>query len=88
MQLDLGGLLDRQIGRFLAPKNSASIIAGLAVRIRRARSVTQQTSGCDELWIVMDRWHRVVDRQCGELFALAREKWLAARPGRREAADA
>jgi len=68
----------RQIGRFVALENAAGIVAGQSVNIRNGRSIARQTSGRRELAPVVDRGHRVVERQRGELFHLASQKWIAA----------
>ena len=52
VQLDFGGLLDRQVGGLVALENPAGIDAGQAICVRNVRSVAQQTSGRGELAIV------------------------------------
>ena len=42
----------------------------------KVRSVAHQTSGRSEIAILIDRWHRVAERERGKLFALAGEKWI------------
>jgi hypothetical protein len=44
-QLDLGGLLDRQIGRLLSVENAAGIDARKAVGVREASSVAGEALG-------------------------------------------
>ena len=44
-QLDFGGLLDGQIGRFLALENSARVEANQTVTVPIAASVAHQASG-------------------------------------------
>ena len=78
VQLDFGDLLDRQVGRLFALENPAGIDAGQAVCVRNVRSVAQQTSGRGELAPLVDRRHRVAERQRGELFAPAREECIGA----------
>ena len=73
-QLDLGGLLDRQVGGLLALENAARIVAGPAVRVGIAAAVAHQAACSDELAILEDRRHRVSERQRAELFALAVEE--------------
>src|SRR5262249_45182923 len=68
-QLDFGGLLDRQLGRFLALENFSSVDADQTVIVRLARSVAQQATSRGEAAILEDRGNRVADRQRGELFA-------------------
>ena len=78
VQLDFSGLLHWQVGGLVALENPAGIVAGQAVCLRRVSSVAQQTSGHGKLTILVDRWHRVAERQRGELFAPAREERIAA----------
>src|SRR5438477_336733 len=63
VELDLCGLQDRQIGWFFALENSAGVAAGQAVAIRNVASVTHQATGGDERSILIDRRHRMADRQ-------------------------
>src|SRR5262245_63297209 len=72
-QLHLRGLLDRQISRLFAFENSSGVNADLSIVIRLTGSVAQQAAGRGERAILMDRGHRVAERQCGELFASGRE---------------
>ena len=60
-QLDLGRLLDRQVGGLLALENPAGVDAGLTVRIRKAGSVAHQAASRGELAKLVDRGHRVAD---------------------------
>src|SRR4029450_9813875 len=53
-QLELGRLRDRKVGWLFALENSASINAGLAPGIGPARSVTHQTTNCNELARLID----------------------------------
>src|SRR5262249_49085366 len=68
-QLHLRGLLDRQISRLFAFENSSGVNADLTIVIRLTGSVAQQAAGRGERAILMDRGHRVAERQCSELFA-------------------
>ena len=77
-QLELGGLLDRQVGGLLALENSAGVDAGLTVRVGDAAAVAHQAAGRDKLATLIDRGHRVAERQCGELFAAASEECIGA----------
>ena len=52
--------------------------AGLVIRIGKTGSVAHQAASRDELAILVDRGHRVAERQCGELFASAGEQWITA----------
>ena len=69
-QLDVRGLLHRQIGRFLAFEYPTGIDADLPVRILNTGSVALQTAGHCELTKSADRGHGIAPRQCSELFAL------------------
>src|SRR5262249_55384675 len=77
-QLHLRGLLDRQISRLFAFENSSGVNADLTIVIRLTGSVAQQAAGRGERAILMDRGHRVAERQCGELFASGREECTGA----------
>ena len=70
----LVGLLHRQVGRLLALEDAAGVDADQTVRLRNAASVAHQAAGRGELAILVDRGHRVAERQCGELFAPADEE--------------
>src|SRR5262249_3516248 len=65
-------------GRFIALEDTAGIVAGQSVNVRNGRPIAHQTSGHSELAPVVNRRHRVVERQCGELFGPTSEKWIAA----------
>jgi hypothetical protein len=52
--------------------------ADLTVHVRKTASVAHQAAGGGELAILLDSGHTVTDGQCGELFALAIEKRIAA----------
>src|SRR4029077_791670 len=77
-QLDFRRLLDRQIGRFLALEDAAGIDAGQTICVANAGSVSYQTAGRRERAKLVDRRHRVTERQLGELWALIRKEWIAA----------
>src|SRR5215472_2943870 len=77
-QLHLRGLLDRQISRLFAFENSSGVNADLTIVIRLTGSVAQQAAGRGERAILMDRGHRVAERQYGELFASGREECTGA----------
>src|SRR5262249_28211153 len=77
-QLHLRGLLDRQISWLFAFENSSGVNADLTIVIRLTGSVAQQAAGRGERAILMDRGHRVAERQCGELFASGREECTGA----------
>ena len=65
------GLLDRQVGGLLALEDAAGVDADQTVRIRKTAAVAHQAAGRGKLAILVDRGHRVAERQCGELFAPA-----------------
>src|SRR6266481_2709035 len=77
-QLGFRGLLDRQVRRLLALENPAGVDACHAVRVRNAASVAHQAAGRGELAILVDRGHRVADRQGGEVSALGVEECIGA----------
>ena len=54
---------DWQVSRLLALENPAGIDAGLPERIRITASVADQAPGRGELAKLVDRGHRVTDRQ-------------------------
>src|SRR5262249_47581017 len=63
--------VDRMTGRSpgLSPRRiRAGIGADLAKGLGKIRSVAHQATGGGEFAIVVDRWHCMPDRQCGELF--------------------
>src|SRR5262245_51122782 len=70
-KLDLGDLLNRQIGGLAALQDSPGIYAGLPVRFRGAAAIAQQPAGRDELARVEDRDHPMSDRQCSKPAASA-----------------
>src|SRR5438876_673826 len=59
-------------------ENPAGIDSSQAVRVGNVRSVAHQTPGHSELASFVDRGHRVVSRQRGELFAPTREEKIRA----------
>src|SRR5262245_64691790 len=77
-QLHLRGPLDWQISRLFAFENSSGVNGDLTIVIRLTGSVAQQAAGRGERAILMDRGHRVAERQCGELFASGREECTGA----------
>src|SRR5262249_11336331 len=77
-QLHLRGPLDWQISRLFAFENSSGVNADLTIVIRLTGSVAQHAAGRGERAILMDRGHRVAERQCGELFASGREECTGA----------
>src|ERR1700730_7195643 len=73
-QLDLGGLLDRQVGGLLALENPASVDADQTELVRTVASVAHQAAGGDKLAIGKNRGHRMAYRRIGDLFAPADEE--------------
>src|SRR5215475_14561177 len=67
-EFQLGRLLDRQIGWFLAFENASGIDASLVGRITEAAAVAYQATGEGELTEIKDRGQRMAGRQRGELF--------------------
>src|SRR5262249_51659388 len=77
-ELDFGRLLDRQVSRLLALKNSPGIDAEWAVRIQNGASISHEAASGYKLAKLVDRRHPVADGQCGELFAAAVEQCIGA----------
>src|SRR5262245_44382168 len=75
-QFDFRPLYDWQVGRLIALENAAGVNSGLARRICKTSSIAHKTAGCGILVILIDRWHSVTERQCGELFAVVGEEWI------------
>src|SRR5437660_453652 len=73
-QLDFRDLLDREVGRFLALEDPAGVGADNTKVARKTASIAHQTAGRGELAILVDRGHRVAERQRGELLAPAIEE--------------
>jgi hypothetical protein len=77
-QLDLGGLLDGQLGGLFAFKYPADVDADQTEIFRFVASVAHQTAGSGEASILEDRGHRVTHSQSSELFAADGEEWTGA----------
>jgi hypothetical protein len=77
-QLDLCGLLDRQVGRLLALEDSSGAAAGLVVSVHNTASVAHQATGPGEFGILKDRGYRAGEQQCAELFAPANKEPIIA----------
>src|SRR5262245_43151925 len=77
-QFNRGGPLNRQVGRLLALENAARVDAEQTELIRTTASVAHQAAGSGEPASWVDRWHRVAERQCGELFPAADEQSIGA----------
>src|SRR5262245_53382694 len=75
-QLDFGGLLDRQVGGFLALENAARVEATQAKHIGVVVSVAHEPAGGSEFGKLVERRNPVAKRQCGELFDSAGEECI------------
>src|SRR5215475_12737136 len=75
-QLDFGGLLDRQVGGFLALENAARVEATQAKHIGEVVSIAHEPAGGSEFGKLVDRRNSVAERQCGELFGSAGEECI------------
>src|SRR5262249_17401352 len=62
-QFDFRGLLDRQIGRLIAFENPAGVDAGRTECVRKIGSIAHQAASRCELASLVDRGHRVTNRQ-------------------------
>src|SRR5262249_47428763 len=69
--LDFGGLLHRQIARLATFKNSPSIDSDEAMCFRNVGPVAHQTSGLSERAPLVNRGDCVLNREAGDLFAVA-----------------
>src|SRR6266536_3332989 len=58
-QLDLGDLLDRQIGGFLAFDNAADVDAGQTIRLSNIAPIAEQATGRCKLWVLIYGWYFV-----------------------------
>src|SRR5262245_48833902 len=77
-ELELGGLQNGEVRRFLSLKDAPRIDADLAVPLRIARSVAHQSAGFGKLAECIDRGYPVTDRQRGQLYATVGEKHVGA----------
>jgi hypothetical protein len=75
-QLDLGYLLDRQVGGLFALEDAGSIDAGLPVRVPDIATVAHQAAGCREIAHGMDSRHSMLERQSGKLLCATIEKYV------------
>src|SRR5947207_12670 len=73
-EIELGRLHNREVGRFLAFENLASINADLMIDRRYARSITDQAAYLDEQARLIDRRKCVTRGKCCELLALIDEE--------------
>src|SRR5262249_56309443 len=72
--LDFRRLLDRHVSWLGAPENAPGVDAPEAIQVRNAASVADQSAGLDERAKLVDRGHRVAEREHRELFAPAVEE--------------
>src|SRR5215510_2329195 len=77
-QFNRGGPLNRHVGRLLALENAARVDTEQTELIRTTASVAHQAAGSGEPASWVDRWHRVAERQYGELFPAADEQSIGA----------
>src|SRR5262249_27097377 len=70
-QLELGRLLDRQVGWFFAFENATRISAYKPVSVRKIATVTHHATSRRKLAILVDCWNLVPESQSGELVASA-----------------
>ena len=77
-QLDLGGLLDRQIGWLFTLQNSTSIDADQTVRIGKTASVAHQATSRDKFSVRINRRHRMACCQRDELIRTCVEERIVA----------
>src|SRR5262249_50717962 len=67
-QLDLRGLIDWQVGRLRTLENAAGVEADVAVRLPKIAPVAHQTAGYGKSAKLIDRRHRLAERQGRKLF--------------------
>ena len=72
-QLDLRGLLHRQVSGLLAPENAPGVETGQTVRL-----LAHQTAGGGELAQKIDCWDAVAEGECAELRGVAAEQRIGA----------
>src|SRR5262245_53420971 len=86
-QLELGRLIDRQLGRLRALENPPSMNAGPAVGVREAASVDDEGTGPSHLTsgFAIDGWNCMLRCQRDDLFAPIPKEWIAADEERADA---
>src|SRR6516162_3397652 len=62
-QFELCRLHHRKVGRFGTLENPADIYAGLAIGVRKVRSIAHQTTACGVLPQIVDRGNRIARLQ-------------------------
>ena len=72
-QLDLRGLLHRQVSGLLAPENAPGVETGQTVRL-----LAHQTAGGGELAQKIDCWDAVAEGECAELRGVTAEQRIGA----------
>src|SRR5262245_12154754 len=77
-QLDLGGLLNLQIGRLLPLENPAGVYPEQTIRLREIGSVAHETAGDRKLAVRIYRWHCMACRQLDEPITLGQRKYFSA----------
>src|SRR5229473_7584350 len=75
-QIKLGGKLNWQTGRFSAFENLSSIDSGRAMRVHRARAVTDQSAADNKLARSIDRRYFVTRRQRDDSIIHLVEYWI------------
>src|SRR5262245_66674656 len=75
-ELELGGLLDGQIGRLFAFQNSTSIHSRQPIQFREATTVADEAARCGELATLVDRRQRIFQGERSEMSSAGIEKWM------------
>jgi hypothetical protein len=73
-QLDLYGLLNRQIGGFFTLENAANIAPNCSMLIREVCSIAHQAASGRKLAEAKDRRHLVLRSKIGKSFDVSEEK--------------
>src|SRR5262249_54096 len=76
-QLDLSGLLNRKIGRFLPLENSGGRYPAQTIRLLEIGSVAHETAGDRKLSIRIYGWHCMARRQFNEPITLGQKKYFS-----------
>src|SRR5262245_50449078 len=77
-ELELGGLLDGQIGRLFAFQNSTSIHSRQPIQFREATTVADEAARCGELATLVDCRQRIFQGERSEMSSAGIEKWISA----------